>query len=202
MDISAPLRSTITLDDIAHGAANTCRYSGHIRGGYYEDGTPIPIHYSVAEHAVYVSLLLEQWGYDWRLQFAGLHHDSAESYLSDLARPMKSLVEAQYSPLEDGMDEAVARALNAPWLLEALNETPVKAADSWMLLAEASELLPSRGEGWAASAVNWGIADFSARQPDDPLPSFWQGERGHKIELVNRVAKTFFLDRHWELMNR
>lgn len=222
VNLQLPQPSTITIDDIAHGMANTCRYSGHVQDGKYLDshdhesavytwwgttvpvrfgGTPVPVHYSIAEHAVYVSLLLEDWGEPWETVFGGLHHDDAESYLSDIARPGKGLLQPQYGNLEKLMDEAVAHGLNAPWLLEEFHRPIVKAADNYMLLTEASELLPSRGAHWFTTAQHWDL-DVKIRQLDDPLPVWWQGERGKKREVDPREAKMMYLARHWELMNR
>jgi hypothetical protein len=222
MDLNEPWRSTMVLDDIAHGMANTCRYSGHVRAGLYpsglddmngvttwwgtqvpieQGGTAIPIHYSIAEHAVYVSLLLQDWGEPWEIVFAGLHHDDPESYLSDIARPGKSLLQPQYGLLEDKMDAAVAKALKAPWLFEAMHSRPVKNADNWMLLCEGSELMPSRGVNWFAAAKEWNL-DVALRGVDDPLPEWWQGEKGRKREVLPDEAKRMYLARHWELMNR
>ena len=66
----------VSLTDIAHHLAMQCRWSGAVR-----------YHYSVAQHAYYVSLLAPpDEAYD------ALHHDDAEYALQDMAKPLKNHV--------------------------------------------------------------------------------------------------------------
>ena len=73
-----PCTKDVRLEDIAHALAQTCRFGGHT-----------PRHYSVAQHAVFVALLVLKVSRrpDWAL--LALHHDSAEAYLGDIPRPIK-----------------------------------------------------------------------------------------------------------------
>lgn len=73
-----PTPGDVHLEDIAHALAMTCRFGGHT-----------PRHYSVAQHAVLVALLVLEASRrpDWAL--LALHHDSAEAYLGDIPRPIK-----------------------------------------------------------------------------------------------------------------
>lgn len=81
-----PRPDTICVEDIARGLANECRYAGHVQRFY-----------SVAEHSVVVSIVLEEWardaGWDEKEVVAiareGLMHDAEEAYLGDMIRPMK-----------------------------------------------------------------------------------------------------------------
>lgn len=73
-----PRPEDVRLEDIAHGLSNQCRFAGHtIR------------HYSVAQHSVLVSILLERTGEDPIVVKWGLLHDAPEAYLVDLPRPIK-----------------------------------------------------------------------------------------------------------------
>lgn len=129
-----PNPEDISLEDIAHGLANTCRYAG-------QSG----IFYSVAEHAVLVSERLRRRGAHPRLILAGLHHDDPEAFLGDLTRPLKTLL-PHFHVLEEKMWAAIKVALdiNCP----TIDEPAVKEADNWALAAEAYYLLPSKGINW------------------------------------------------------
>ncbi len=68
-----PRSEEIHLADIAHHLAMTCRYGG-----------AVTTFYSVAEHAVLVSLHVPSW-----CAQEALFHDAAEAYVGDLVRPLK-----------------------------------------------------------------------------------------------------------------
>src|SRR3954452_7535501 len=68
----------IDIGDITRALANTCRFGGHCRSFY-----------SVAQHSVIVSELVEQRGGDPEDVFAALMHDAAEAYLGDMPHPVK-----------------------------------------------------------------------------------------------------------------
>src|SRR3954471_4778456 len=68
----------LDIADITRALANTCRFGGHCRSFY-----------SVAQHSVIVSELVEQRGGDSEDVFAALMHDAAEAYLGDMPHPLK-----------------------------------------------------------------------------------------------------------------
>lgn len=98
-----PTVDMVTLDDIAGALANTCRFGGHVDRFY-----------SVAEHVVRVSELVEQAN-PW-LALSGLHHDDHEAYLGDIPRPLKSLLGPEYDDLCKRADIIIADAIGYPWL--------------------------------------------------------------------------------------
>jgi hypothetical protein len=73
-----PDPNQIELADIARALANQCRFGGHCR-----------TFYSVAQHCVIVSELIEEEGASADQALAGLMHDAAEAYLGDLPHPIK-----------------------------------------------------------------------------------------------------------------
>ena len=181
VDTKNPQPETINLEDIAHALANTCRYGGHCQQFY-----------SVAEHAVFVSVRLERKGVHTQAALAGLHHDDAEAYLGDIPRPLKLHIGATYGRLSDRMDRAIVQGLDLPFDEDALHDPIVKDADNWALFVEARHLLPSRGINWSGSALEgWGLTPSTAKRI--VTPDYWHGG------LVPRKAEALFLARHKEL---
>lgn len=177
VDTRDPDPATITLGDIAHALANTCRYGGHCRRFY-----------SVAEHAVFCSHRVERRGYALDFIMAALHHDDAEAYLGDIPRPMKPLLGTAYTELTNTMDQAVIVALGLPFTIHRFHSVPVKEADDWALLVEARFLLPSQGRTWTS------IAPGLNNQPGRVVtPDYWRNG------LEPADAEDLFLARHEEL---
>jgi hypothetical protein len=69
----------VCIEDIAHHLSNFCRYVG-----------ACPYHYSVAQHSLYVSEVMERkYPGSKMMALAGLLHDASEAYLGDMSSPMK-----------------------------------------------------------------------------------------------------------------
>lgn len=130
----APVPSSIFVEDIAHALSNQCRFAGHTR-----------VHYSVAEHSVRVSWLVEEWGADEAVQLWALMHDASEAYLVDLPTPLKQ------SEFGQAYRQAEAELMNV--ICERFGMAPpepeiVKAADLTMLATEARDLMPHKPAHW------------------------------------------------------
>lgn len=130
-DFSKP---TFDVGEIAHALGNMCRYAGHCRRFY-----------SVAEHSVLVSRIME----DLRLgdPMEGLFHDGVEAYLPDIASPVKALL-ADYRKLDKALDRKMRIELHLPE-----EKTPGCTKADWLaLFLEAKALMPSMGKGaiWMA----------------------------------------------------
>lgn len=121
-----PRPDDIRIEDIAHGLANTCRYSGQCRH-----------YYSVATHSRYVSDALATEGH--RVQVYGLFHDAAEAYVGDVPRPLKREFD-RFDRIEREILAAVWDRLSVPAPTEAEWQA-VMAADDRLLRFEADELL-------------------------------------------------------------
>lgn len=133
-DFSAPTPEMIHIEDIARALSLQCRFGGHARRFY-----------SVAEHALLVSRLVREAGHGPDLQFAALHHDSAEAYLGDVTKPLKNLLGVKYPRLTVAVDNAIRERFGMDWPL--LDDPAVKAADDEAMFIEASVLKVSRGIG-------------------------------------------------------
>jgi hypothetical protein len=93
-----PDPSQLDAGDIARALANQCRFGGHCR-----------VFYSVAQHSVIVSELVEQRGGDAEDAFAALMHDATEAYLGDMPHPLKhrSALGAAFKAAEVELEQAI-----------------------------------------------------------------------------------------------
>jgi hypothetical protein len=124
-----PENSDIRIEDIAHSLSNICRFGGHTK-----------VFYSVADHSVYVSHLVDQ-----RYALEGLLHDAHEAYIGDAPSPLKWFLGDKYATLDKRLKLTVADhyGLNT---VESKGE--VHEADMKALFAEKKWLL--------AEDVDWG----------------------------------------------
>lgn len=135
------MRPEFDIKDIAHALGNNCRYTGHVKRRY-----------SVAEHCVLVSFIME----DQKLgdPFEGLMHDAHEAYIGDMASPWKRLL-PDYNIHEARIELAMRR-----WAgLEDKISKGAKLADYTALILEARVLLPSKAENWGMSEEIIAMAD-------------------------------------------
>lgn len=126
-DFLDPWSSDFTIEDIAHGLSNLCRYAGQCRSFY-----------SVAEHSLYVSRVAK--GYELQ----ALLHDAAEAFLGDITRPLKQLL-----PEYKAIEQEVERAILARYGLPGQIPREVKWADLRVLAAEQAQIMPSGTDAWA-----------------------------------------------------
>jgi hypothetical protein len=163
-----PDPANIDVRDIAHALSNQCRFSGHTTRFY-----------SVAEHSVLVSRVLQRRGAASEAVLWGLLHDATEAYLVDLPRPLKHDPEfgAAYRRFEHVLNLAVAERFGLP---EYVPDS-VHQADNDLLLTEKRDLL-------------------------GPSPDLWYVGPGEPIEHLSlqfgptpRGAELLFLRRYTEL---
>lgn len=121
-----PRVSDVDIRDIAHGLAMTCRYGGQCKRFY-----------SVAEHCVHVSFMVEP-----KHALHGLMHDSAEAWLGDMPRPLKYQPEMQaFREAETAVELVVAEAFGLQWTTEV--HAAVKIVDNRILADEVLQLQSS-----------------------------------------------------------
>jgi uncharacterized protein len=148
----------VELEAIAGHLSKMCRWTGAIKGDEI---------YTVAQHAVYVSHLCDR---DVALE--GLHHDSSEAFLVDVARPVKyapGFMEV-YKTHEATLTEVIYKAFGIPYT--GSMHPSVKKADDRMLVTEARDLMPEPIDegGWLTTeldlteAYNFHINIWSPRE--------------------------------------
>ncbi|MGY8666255.1 hypothetical protein Q3C01_28440 [Bradyrhizobium sp. UFLA05-109] len=126
-DFCAPASSDFTIEDIAHGLANTCRYSGQCDDFY-----------SVAEHSILVSQVADG------CEFEALLHDAAEAFVGDITRPLKQML-PDYKKIEIEVERAILDRFGISWPLPE----KVKLADLRVLAAEQRQIMPEGTDTWA-----------------------------------------------------
>jgi 5'-nucleotidase len=168
-----PDPSQLDAGDIARALANQCRFGGHSR-----------VFYSVAQHAVIVSELVEQRGGDVEDVFAALMHDATEAYLGDMPHPLKhrSPLGAAFKQAEDHLE----RALRERFQIKP-DVPEIKRADRALL---ATERRAFSAEDWhwpELEGVEPVDLELQAMSPDEAAEAFAQRYAG--LDARRRVAR-------------
>lgn len=147
-DIGDPTPDMVHIEDIAHHLSLICRWAGATKR-----------HYSVAQHSLMVSYLVDDHP---SLQLAALLHDAHEAYIGDRSRPFKQLmpplVREWWEWIENRIDLAVCKKFGAT--LTIMKCEAVKKADMMILAAEGRDMIPMFKEHVEIPHTNSG----------DPLP--------------------------------
>lgn len=134
-----PRAEDICIKDIAHHLAQENRFNG-----------ALPEPYSVAQHSVLVSQLVElQLGGTEEEAKWALLHDASEAYLRDIHRPLKMALGEAYRVLERRMMAVICERFG----LAREEPSIVKSADNLALALERRDLFPaSHQQLWKTSA--------------------------------------------------
>jgi len=150
--------------DIARALANQCRFGGHSR-----------VFYSVAQHSVIVSRLVEERGGDAEDVFAALMHDASEAYLGDMPHPLKhrSPLGAAFMEAEQHLEDAI----RARFGIRA-GVPEIKRADRALLATERR----------AFSAESWHWPELEGVEPLDLELEAWPPDSAAE-EFATRFAE-------------
>lgn len=186
-----PRAEDVQLEDIAHHLGNTCRFGG-----------ATPKFYSVAQHAVLVALMVLEASRrpDWAL--LALHHDSAEAYIGDWPRPIKTGVVFihQQHPTRGTPNPqtyihtsiALAEARIQDAILEGLGITDdvhahemIRNADNSMLRAELHGLFGERPDAYtgACAMETPPISPATCMTPEDAKLAFLRRDASLRLEI-------------------
>lgn len=156
----SPTEDMIDINDIAHALSLMCRYNGHVKRFY-----------SVAEHSVLLSTKASVPN-----QLCALLHDGSETYIADIARPIKPSLK-NYKKIEDGIMTVVAKKYGFSWPVPE----EVQQLDNRILIDEKEQLLGPSPEAWD---------DWANGMP----------RLGVQVGMMNSLqAEDAFLRRFWEL---
>jgi hypothetical protein len=170
-DFGAPESCSMTIADVAYGLGYTARFRGQTR---IMRSSNRRCFYSVAEHCVRMSFMLEWSGYA-HLALAGLMHEAGEVVLGDLPSPAKLML-PEFKALEKRCEAHIlARFGIAP--LSADDARIIKDFDLRMLATEKRDLMVGTIPG-----DHWEMLDgfkpfetmivFPHGHPDDAAESF------------------------------
>lgn len=124
-----PDPADILIEDISGSICKICRFNGHPRVPYY-----------VGQHCVLGSYVIEEQTKNLLLALAFLLHDSGESYLGDMTRPLKNMPELEaYRIADDRLNRVIEKRFSLPEGI--FNDKIIKDADNRMLFTEKRDLL-------------------------------------------------------------
>lgn len=123
----------VSLQDIAHGLSNQCRYNGHTKRFY-----------SVAEHCVRlanISLKLHPNKPDMAMYL--LLHDASEAYVGDIVYHLKALL-PHYRHIEEEIQKVIMAKYKVDHVLEdVVTSACCHALDRRISYDEMKQLMPS-----------------------------------------------------------
>jgi len=126
IDLANFSEDDVRLADIAHSLSIINRFTGHTKEPY-----------SVAQHSVLVSKIVEERHALWALL-----HDASEAYVGDVATPLKVML-PNYRELEEHIQKTIAQKFGLKWPMPH----EIKEADLKALMAEKRDLIPG-GHDW------------------------------------------------------
>ena len=154
--------------DIARALANQCRFGGHCR-----------VFYSVAQHSVIVSELVEGRGGDTEDAFAALMHDATEAYLGDMPHPLKhrSQLGRSFREAEGHLEHAIRERFGI-----RADVLEIKRVDRALLAAERRAFSAETWHWPELEGVEPLDIELTALSPDDAERAF----AGRYAELESR----------------
>ncbi len=137
-DPTAPTADDLCIEDIAHALSYLCRANGHFREFY-----------SVARHSLNCAYEVRERGLSEKVQLLALLHDSAESYIGDLTRPLRRHI-PEFTVYEQQLQKLIYEKF-ATTCVTKEEAAAVKAADDSLLYHEfkyfhGAELFPNAPE--------------------------------------------------------
>jgi len=121
--------SDVRIEDVAHALSLICRFNGHCQ-----------VHYSVAQHSLLVTRILDGLGAPREAMLCGLMHDAHEAYVGDVPTPIKALLGAAWAEVEHQAEVAVLAAFGLERAMTDWREL-IRHADRIALATERRDLM-------------------------------------------------------------
>lgn len=171
-DLAKPDPLHISIYDIAGSLSRISRFGGHTRA----DLAP----YSVAQHSVLVSMLVETELHDDAeddLIMTALLHDAAEAYTGDCIRPLKRELGASFAELEQRLEFCIATRFGLTYPFPPI----VKQVDNRIMVNEVRDLMAV-----CADAKEWNF--LKVLQPYDiPIIRPWSWDLAYEMFMSRFV---------------
>jgi hypothetical protein len=124
-------RSKITVEEVAHGLSQICRFGGNTREFY-----------SVAQHSNVTAGITQMLGGSPQELLAALLHDAHEMITSDVPTPVKKMVGEAWTRVEDDIQDWVLTEISRQLGFPRVEITElVKKADHYAMLLEGTRLV-------------------------------------------------------------
>jgi hypothetical protein len=133
-DFEAPETAELTLEDVAYGLANSCRFAGQCVLRY----TGRRVYYSVAEHCLRMSYQVPA-----DLAYDALMHELGEATCGDMTGPLKAIC-PDYKAVEKRCEAAAMKRFR----VKNIAPGTIKHFDLRMLATERRDLMPWKGQEW------------------------------------------------------
>jgi hypothetical protein len=130
--------SPIKAEEIANALAKICRFGGQSRDFY-----------SVAEHSVHLSKIVQSLGMGLELEYQAMVHDAAEMMLGDILSPAKRLL----TPAVNDLEEAILKRACADLGVSYPIDTDVKYLDKVLADVEKEWLMGGMQTAIGAGAI-------------------------------------------------
>jgi 5'-nucleotidase len=169
MNLMEPRPEMVKLGDIAVHLSRIARFSGATDDFY-----------SVADHSVFVALIIKDLRGSVEQQIAGLFHDAHEAYIGDIPTPVKFALGDQASiaieDLKRRLDIEIFDAMDVRWDDETA--LMVKHADAVALATERQCFMPASGPRWPLKATATERTPYISKTPAEAEFNFrthhWQ----------------------------
>jgi hypothetical protein len=195
--LDSPKPDSLDVYDMGHHMSMQCRFNGACIN-----------YYSVAQHSVLVSYLVEKamsWpdrfapvtvaDYDQDIQhlkriLTGLFHDSPETYTGDLAKPVKKYIEGRFVELENNLLRIILQKYGGEvWCSDSLLHPCIKEADRLALAIEKKYLMIPIAQSWGNLPNAGDYPPIVCLQPEAAKFAFL--ERFHDLtDRINSLTHT------------
>lgn len=137
--LNDPQPEDFNLSDMAAGISKDCRFGGQLSEEYDD------VIYSVAQHSVYVDMLVGLMGYPHARKWA-IMHDAPEGIYGDMISPQKSIT-PEYAEREDRAQAALIVRYNIPYDKDIAHV--VNIADKMLSTMEADKMSTNGSAMWS-----------------------------------------------------